>query len=120
NPSLCAGDTSTGGYHVYSYLVQSGTDVSTVTFNGQPSAGYGILTSSGNYYGTANTAIGGQVVNIPNDFQWSQLTDSNGFGLTLGELLYTSGTSGAYEAGLVCADTNGHVTNSWSTPVYFT
>lgn len=118
--AACSGDTTTGGYHVYSFLVQQGTDVSTLTFASNPSAGYGLIDSAGNYYGPANTATTtGQVIGIPNNFQWSQLTANTGFGLPLASILY-SGTSGVWETGLACADTNGHVSDYWTTEVTFT
>ena len=118
--AACTGDTATGGYHVYSYLVQAGTDVTTVTFQPSPSAGYGILDTTGTYYGPANTAINtGQIIGIPNNFQWSQLTAASGFGLSVSDLLY-SGTTGSWTTGLVCANSTGHVTDYWTTPVTFT
>ena len=118
--AACSGDTQNGGYHVFSFLVHSGTDVTSVTFNAHPSAGVGIFDATGKYYGPANTApTTGQVINIPTNFQWSEVTDPSGFGLAIGDLLY-SGTTGSWDAGLVCADTNGNVTDYWTTPITFT
>ncbi len=45
--AACSGDTAHEGYHVYSYLVPAGTDLSKVTFVNFPSAGYGLVDSSG-------------------------------------------------------------------------
>jgi hypothetical protein len=121
NLAACPGDSQSGGYRVQSYLVHSGTDVSTLKFTGgQPSAGYGLLDTGGSYYGPANTApTTGQIIGIPNNFQWSQLTASGGFGLPLATILY-SGTSGVWETGIACADTNGNVTDYWNSEVTFT
>src|ERR1700689_3536820 len=43
--AACTGDTASDGYHVYSYLVQQGTDVGTLTAvgNNPPSAGFGFV-----------------------------------------------------------------------------
>ncbi|MGO8870979.1 MAG: putative Ig domain-containing protein [Acidimicrobiales bacterium] len=117
--AACTGDTATGGYHVYSYLVTKGTALSGVTFVNFPSTGYGFVDNTGLYYGPANTAIGtGQIVGIPNNFEWAPLVTDDS--VPLPTLLYTSGTSGVWEAGLVCANTNGTVTDNWNTEVTFT
>ena len=115
--AACAGDTAGGGYHVYSFLVQPGTDVSTLTFLPNPSVGYGLVTFGG-YYGPANTAAAtGEIIDIPTDFQWNRLTA--GTGLELSSLLY-SGTSGVWETGLACVNASGHVSSYWTTEVTFT
>ena len=116
--AACSGDTASGGYHVYSYLVKKGTKVSSVTFVDFPSTGYGFVDNTGLYYGPANTAIGtGQIISIPNDLQWAPLVTADS--VPLGTLLYTSGTSGVWEAGLVCANTSGAVTDNWNTEITF-
>jgi hypothetical protein len=118
--AACAGDTASGGYHVYSYLIPRHTDPSSVTFVNFPSAGYGLVDNTGTYYGRANTAITtGQVVGIPNDFQWGPLVTTDGGSVTLSQLLY-SGSSGVWEGGLACANSGGAVTNYWNTEVTFT
>ena len=118
--AACAGDTPTGGYHVYSFLVQSGTDVSTLTFLPNPSVGYGLIDNTGSYYGPANTATGtGQIIGIPNNFEWSKLTASNGFGLPLSTVLYR-GTSGVWDTGIACVNKDGQVSDYWTTEVTFT
>jgi hypothetical protein len=115
----CSGDTASNGYHVYSYLVPQGTSVAGATFVEYPSTGYGFVDNTGLYYGPANTAIGtGQIISIPNDLQWAPLVTADS--VPLGTLLYTSGTSGVWEAGLVCANTHGAVTDNWNTEVTFT
>jgi hypothetical protein len=117
----CSGDTQSGGYHVFSYLVQSGTDITTLTFpDGLPGTGYGLFDSGGSFYGNQNTAATtGQVVSIPNNFQFSQLTSASSLGLPVSTLTY-SGTSGVWETGLLCTNTNGVVTDFWQTEVTFT
>jgi hypothetical protein len=108
--AACTGDTATGGYHVYSYLVQKGTALSGVTFVNFPSAGFGLVDTLGT----------GQIINIPNDFEWGPLVNTDGGSVTLAQLLYTGGTTGIWEAGLVCANTTGVVTDNWNTEVTFT
>jgi large repetitive protein len=119
--AACDADTATNGYHVYSYLVPSGTNLSGVTFESFPSTGYGLVDNIGTYYGPVNTAIGtGQVVSIPNGFQWGPLVSNDG--VPLSTLLYTgsgSSASGVWEAGLVCANTSGAAADSWNTEVTF-
>jgi hypothetical protein len=118
--AACTGDTQNSGFHVFSFLDHSGTDVTSITFNGSPSTGFGIPDDTGTSYGPANTAATtGQVIGIPTNFQWSQLTTPLGFNIALNDLLY-SGTTGSWDAGLVCADTNGKVTDWWTTNVTFT
>ena len=117
----CTGDTATDGYHVYSYLVHKGTALSGVTFVNLPSAGYGIVDSLGTYYGPVNTAVNtGQIIQIPNDFEWGPLVATDGGSVSLAQLLYTGGTTGVWEAGIVCADTHGAVSDNWNTEVTFT
>ncbi|MGO8870226.1 MAG: putative Ig domain-containing protein [Acidimicrobiales bacterium] len=117
--AACSGDTATDGYHVYSYLVPLGTALSGVTFVNFPSTGYGFVDNTGLYYGPANTAIGtGQIVSIPDNFEWAPLVADDG--VPLSTLLYSNGgTSGAWEAGLACANTHGTLTDNWNTEVDF-
>ncbi len=119
--AACSGDTATGGYHVYSYLVPQGTDLAPITFVNSPSTGYGFVDNLGTYYGPVNTAIGtGQIINIPNNFEWGPLVSADS--VALSTLLYTgSGASatGIWEAGLVCANTSGAVVDNWNTEVTF-
>ena len=119
--AACDGDTASHGYHVYSYLVPSGTSVSGLTFESFPSSGYGLVDNIGTYYGPVNTAIGtGQIVSIPNNFEWGPLVADDG--VPLSTLLYTGSgpsASGVWEAGLVCANTSGAVADNWNTEVTF-
>jgi len=111
--AACSGDTANNGYHVYSYLVPKGTTITSLTFVGQPSQGYGLFDSGGNYYGPQNTAITtGQIVSIPNNFEWAPLV--TGGVLTVAQL------SGVWEAGLACANSSGTLTDYWNTEVTFT
>lgn len=116
--AACDGDTATDGYHVYSYLVEEGTALSSVTFLSHPSAGYGLYQANGQYYGPVNTAVStGAIPNpLPNDFEWAGLT---GHGVSL---LYTgsgSTASGIWEAGIACANSSGTLTDNWNTQVTF-
>ena len=119
--AACDGDTATNGYHVYSYLVLKGTNLSTVNFVGFPSVGFGLVDNTGTYYGPVNTAIGtGQIVSIPNNFEWGPLV--SGGGVTKAQLLYTgTGTtaSGIWEAGLACANSSGALADNWNTEITF-
>src|ERR1700694_4793345 len=47
--SACSGDTANHGFHVYSYLVKKGVDVTTVTFINFPSMGFGFVDNAGTY-----------------------------------------------------------------------
>jgi hypothetical protein len=116
--AACTGDTATGGYHIYSYLVPLGTALSSVTFIQHPSSGFGLFDSTGSYYGPVNTAIGtGQIVGIPNDFEWGPYIAANPSALST--LLYSANDSGAWEGGLVCANKSGVVTDNWNTEIDF-
>ncbi len=119
--AACDGDTATGGYHVYSYLVQQATTLSSVTFLSHPSAGYGLFESNGKYYGPINTAVTtGQVPTLPNDFEWAALATEPG--VTLADLLYTgtgSTASGIWDAGIACANSSGALADNWNTVVTF-
>ncbi len=111
--AACDGDTASHGYHVYSYLVPKGTNLSTVTFEQNPSTGFGIFDANDDYYGPVNTGIGtGLVLNAPNNFQWAPLAAVSS------TLLSTTG--GVWEAGLACANTSGVLTDNWNTEVTFT
>jgi Fibronectin type III domain/Putative Ig domain len=118
--AACDGDTASGGYHVYSYLQPEGTNPTGVLFNtGVPSSYYGLLSSTGRYYGTANTAATtGEIIGIPNDLEFAPLLSK---GISLDTLLYSDGnTSGVWEAGIACANASGVVTDYWNTEVTFT
>lgn len=116
--AACSGDTATDGYHVYSYLVPEGTNLTTVKFVGSPSTGFGFVSNLGVYYGPANTAVTtGQIVSIPADFEWGPLVSIDK--VPLSTLLYTSGSSGVWEAGIACANTNGALTDNWNTQITF-
>jgi len=116
SPADCSGDTASGGYHVYSYLLPQATAVTTDDFStGSPSEGLGLVDSSG-YYGPANTApTTGQVFNIPADFEWADLLN---LGETAAEL--DGGSSAVWDAGIACANSTGTLTDYWNTVVTFT
>ena len=116
----CPADTAHHGYHVYSYLVPKGTDLSAVKFIDFPSRGYGLVDTAGSYYGAINTALGtGQIIGIPNDFEWGPLAGSDGGAVPLSKLV--GGPShGVWEAGIACATTRGALARYWNTQVTFT
>ncbi len=114
--AACDGDTATGGYHVFSYLVPRGTDPTAVSFaNGFPSIDYGLVTSTGNYFGKVNTAqTTGQVINIPTNLEFAPLLSR---GVTAATL---EANGGVWETGVACANTSGTVTDYWNTQLTFT
>ncbi len=124
--AACSGDTATDGYHVYSYLVPEGTDVTTLDFNGAnpPSQSFGFVNDIGTYYGPENTApTTGEIIDIAadGDFEWAPLLTK---GVPLNTLLDGGTTPGTWEAGLLCANSKstpaGAVTDNWNTQVTFT
>ncbi len=122
--AACDGDTATGGYHIYSYLLPKGTALSAVTFTGHPSAGLGYFSSSGTYFGPVNTAIGtGQVPTLPNNFEWAPMITNSYLPLTGASGLLYSGSgstaSGIWESGIVCANTNGLPVDNWNAEITF-
>jgi hypothetical protein len=117
--AACSGDTANDGYHVYSYLVKKGTNLSSVTFIESPSTGFGFVNNIGTYYGAVNTAVTtGQIIGIPTNFEWAPLVTDDG--VTKAQLLYTGGTTGVWEAGLACANSSHVLTDNWNTEVTFT
>jgi hypothetical protein len=111
----CPADTAHHGYHVYSYLVPLGTELSAVKFIDFPSKGYG-LDANGRYYGAINTALGtGQIIGIPNDFEWGRLARSVPVSTLVG-----GPSHGVWEAGIACATTRGALARYWNTQVTFT
>ena len=116
--SACSGDTATDGYHVYSYLVPKGTNLSSVTFIDFPSTGYGFVNNIGTYYGPVNTAATtGQIIGIPNNFEWAPLVTDDG--VSLSTLLTSGSTPGVWEAGIACANSSHALTDNWNTEVTF-
>jgi hypothetical protein len=118
----CYADSAKGGFLVYSYMVKPNTNLSTLSYvNGPPSGTYGLVTSPHTYFGSVNTAATtGQVIGVPNDFEWAPLTNtSSGFKVPLSSILYTGGTSGIWDVGLLCAKA-GKPIQYWNTKVTFT
>ncbi len=116
--AACPADSATGGFFVYSYLVHKGTDFSTLTFVNHPSVGLGLFTNTNTYF-RSNTAVGSPalITQIPATLQFAALLKNS----SLAALLY-SGTTGVWEAGIACADSNsaGALSNYWNTEVTFT
>ena len=120
--AACTGDTAHDGYHVWgaTWWRRAATITST-TFSDStgPSQGLRLFESDLNYYGPANTAqTTGQIIGIPNDFQWGAGVSGGSF--TAAQLLYTGGTSGIWEGGLACANSSGVLTDNWNTQITFT
>ena len=110
--AACPGDTASNAYHVYSFLVPTGTDPASVSFasNG-PSLGNGGYFDNSGYQGPFNTAVKtGQVVGLPNDLQWSTYP---------GPVSDLTGTK-SWDAGWACADGKGVVQRYWDQQVTFT
>jgi hypothetical protein len=115
----CPADTAHHGYLVYSYLVPRGTDLAAVKFVNFPSEGYGLVDTTGTYYGAVNTAEHtGQIIGIPNDFEWGPLTKRAG-SVSLSKLV-GGPNHGVWEAGMACANTHGFFARGWNTQVTFT
>ena len=73
----------------------------------------------GIYYGAVNTAVTtGQIVGIPTDFEWGPLVSIDT--VPLARSCTPVGTTGAWEAGIACANTNGALSDNWNTPITFT
>lgn len=118
--AACSGDTAHDGYHVWSYLVQPSVNIDSLTFNGNgPSQGLGLFDSTGTYYGPADTAENtGEIIGIPGNLEWGPIVSNDNL---LSTLLYQdSGTSGLWEGGLACANSNGDLTDNWNFQITFT
>ena len=62
-------------------------------------------------------ATTGEIIGIPGNLQFAPLLSR---GATLDDLLYSDGnTSGVWEGGIACANTNGVVTDYWQTEITF-
>src|SRR5580658_7057767 len=96
------------------------TNVASVSFVNLPSEGYGLVNNIGTYYAKVNTAPNtGQIIEIPNDFEWAPLVTQDG--VALDTLLYgAKHATGAWDAGLACTNKSGAVTDYWLTQVTFT
>ena len=115
--AACTGDTASGNYHVFSYFVDPSVTITSLNFaTQQPSAGFGLVDGSGAYYGPANTAITtGQVVQIPQNFQWAPVVTTDS--------VYTPAQLAAqpyWNTGIACANASGAVTDYWNAQVVFT
>jgi hypothetical protein len=115
----CSGDTQHDQYHVFSFLFPKGVKPTTVSFKTGEPAGLGTngrlgLVADGQYVGAINTApTTGQVVGLPESYTWTRLTPKY--------LLLTGGkTTTSWEAGILCANKYGVVTNYWESGVVFT
>jgi hypothetical protein len=130
--AACTGDTSTDGYHEFSYLIPQGS-ISQSSFAtslnftgppaGTPSKGLGLVEqSTGDVWEGKSTApTTAEVIGIPADFQWAQLVTQLYYPLDgSGGLLYNNNTSGIWETGIACANSSGVISDYWNTEVTFT
>lgn len=116
NQAACSSNTVANGTKVYTYLVPSGTAVSGLKIVSESvSPGYGFVDADGPVDNFNVSPPNDQVPTLPNDFQWSYF---NGYGLV--STLLDGGTSGVWEAGVLCANGSGTVTDYWNTEVTFT
>ena len=77
------------------------------------------MDNAGKYYGAVNTAENtGEIIGIPNDFEWGPLVKAGGGSLHISKLV--GGTNhGVWEAGIACADSHGVLVAHWNTQVTF-
>jgi hypothetical protein len=115
----CSGDTEHKGYHTFTFMFPKDLSPASVSFKTGEPAGFGAdgrlgLFADGQYVGALNTAPDtGQVVGLPGAYSWTRLTPAY--------LLLTNGrTTSAWDAGIVCANKYGDVTNYWDIAVVFT
>lgn len=113
--AACSGDTASGGYHVYTYLDPATTSVQSISFVGHPATGEGLYNNTGAYQGPFNTApVTGQITTLPIDFEF-------GPAVVTEKLLSTIlANGGVFDAGVVCANSSGTVTDFWSVQITFT
>jgi hypothetical protein len=113
----CPGDTEHDEYHVFTFLFPHGLAPSDVSFKSGVPDGFGTqgrlgLFADGEYVGALDTApTTGQVDRLPDAYSWTRLTP---------KVLFTGGgATSAWDAGIVCANRNGVVTNYWDTEIVF-
>lgn len=123
--AACDGDTATGGYHIYSYMIAApATDtpanVTSAVLGLNPATGvattyFPLTDNGGNFYGPANTAIGtGQITTVPLNLDFQPLNTA----LAGSGLATLPGTT--KEIGILCATQNNVVTDFWNQEVTFT
>ena len=100
----CTADSTTGGMHVFGYFTT--TDPATLTFDQStgPKSGFPLVDTTGSPYVAANTAVGGQVIQIPT-FDMRSYNAANGTMPTIGA---------TYNIGIACASTSGVEDNFWN------
>ncbi len=120
--AACSGDTASDGYHEYSYLVPSGTAVTSLTFSsGFASNNLGLVESDGTPWdGIDTNPVNGLIIGIASNYEWAPLVTDDGLSLTGSSGLLYSGSTGVWEAGIACATSAGVLSDNWNTEVTFT
>ena len=108
----CPGDTAHKGYRLWSYLVQKGTNLNTISFHGMyPAPGLGFV-ASGLYVGGYNLALNtGEVLQLPTNIDFADFKVS--------DLLPTGMTSATWEGGLACSNAVGAMARYWNVELTF-
>ncbi len=120
--SVCSGDTAGDGSHEYSYLVPSGTAVSSLSFSsGFASNDLGLVDINGKPWDGIDTEpTSGLVIGILNDYEWAPLVSQGEIALTGSNGLLYSGSRGVWDAGIACATPAGVLSDYWNEQVTFT
>lgn len=130
----CSRGRRSGEQRAFSYLVPQGTDLSSIVFGQLPSKGLGLVTGSGTYYVADGWDAAGPPAGrnprhgmgpiSPSDLEFGPLVSDGYVPLAgSGGLLYTGtepDASGAWEAGIACADVGATATRFWNSGVTFT
>jgi hypothetical protein len=114
--AACTGNTATGGYHLYSYVVDASQvpDPGTLTYNSSaPNTGVTLLDFGGNPYANNNTTTTGAFPLPLPTFAWSPGYAGN-FGVGLA--IYP----GTFNVGVACVTTTGTTDKFWNVQMVFT
>jgi hypothetical protein len=105
----CSGDTATDGYHVYSYVVPSSVNPTTLNFaGGAANQGQALIDTGGTPYDSEATGVAsGSVPTLP-QFSWAPYVGDFGAGHDL--------LPGTWNVGIACAKPDGSVdgSNFWN------
>jgi hypothetical protein len=108
--AACSGDTATGGYHVYGFIIPASGSEDALTFdpiNGPTTPALPLFDVTGSAYGPANTDTStGAVKNPLPTFNFIRFTS-------------TDLPAGNYRVGVACAKGTGALDKFWNVPVAF-